>query len=180
MDERNYQDGLRVRDRRKNTRAYIDNEFFDKGYARFLRRYFIVYACLAKFANAQTQTCFPSYERIMKETGIKSRNMLAEAITVLAYFGFIEIRPSKGRRSNRYYLLHHSKWWPPNSITRDTVLAVSKSGRKQYRKSGRNSIVGDTGNQRMKSEKEVPLEAVNKLKEMRRAVIASKRIPPVD
>ena len=49
---------LPVRMKKKNTRFFIDNEFFAKGYAAKLKskRVLDVYCVLAKYANAKTQT----------------------------------------------------------------------------------------------------------------------------
>ncbi len=68
-------EGLPVRPSKKNTRLFIDNEYFEKGYARlFSKSVLAVYCVLAKYANYQTQTCFPSIDIIMREGSIKRRN----------------------------------------------------------------------------------------------------------
>ncbi len=50
-------EGLPVRPSKKNTRLFIDNEYFEKGYARlFPKSVLAVYCVLAKYANYGTQT----------------------------------------------------------------------------------------------------------------------------
>jgi len=163
----NYQDGFIVRDQKKQTRFYIDNEFLKNGYVALLQKRSFVYMCLAKYANAGTQTCYPAYDTIQKETGMKNRNTLARAINVLEYLGLIGIKRALGSGPNRYYLLHHSQWRPLTSITIDTAKAVSKMLTKEYQKRRLNSISSDTGNQRMNSTKEIRGEDMDSIRKRR-------------
>lgn len=151
----NYQDGFIVRDKNKPTRFYIDNEVFANEYVSYFGRQALVYFCLAKYANAKTQTCFPSYETIIKYTGIKNRNTIVEAIINLDYFKLIGVRRARNGKSNLYFLLHHSQWKELNADTRHNGRRVSKMGRKKYQKRLSISITGDTGNQRKNSTKEI-------------------------
>src|SRR3989344_6128925 len=174
----NYQDGFIVREQKKRTRLYIDNEFFEKGYAALLHNRSLVYECLAKYARADTQMCYPSYETIIKETGIKNRNTIAQTINLLEYLRLIGVKRGWKGRSNRYYLLHHSEWRALTSITSDTALAVSKMGTKEYQERRISSTLRDTRNQRIKSTSEIGKEDLDKLKESRAALVAKLKIPP--
>ncbi|MEK7144752.1 MAG: hypothetical protein AAB794_02765 [Patescibacteria group bacterium] len=173
----NYQDGFIVRDQKKRTRLYIDNEFLEKGYAAMSHNASLMYVCLTKYANAEKQTCYPGYELVMKETGIKNRNTLAQTINVLEYLRLIGVKRGWRGRSNRYYLLHHSQWRALTSITSDTARAVSKMGTKEYQTRRKGSITSNTRNQRINSDKEIRKEDVDKLKEGRDALVAKLKIP---
>ncbi len=94
-------EGLPVRPSKKNTRLFIDNEYFEKGYARlFPKSVLAVYCVLAKYANYQTQTCFPSIDIIMRESGIKRRNTVIDGLKILEAYSIIHIEHSKGWSPN--------------------------------------------------------------------------------
>lgn len=144
-----------IRDVKRNKRFCVDNEFFEGGYATMLGRYALVYFLFAKYVRMDTQTCYPSYETIIKYTGIKNRNTIAQIIRTLEALNLIVVKRSKIRKANIYTLIHHSKWKPAFSITSDTVMIVSKTPYKQYQKYLSRSIKRDTGSQLRKSEKEI-------------------------
>jgi len=96
-------------------RLWIDNEYFTEHYGEALPLSALaVYAVLAKYANARTQSCFPSVATIMRESGIKSTKTAYAALKDLEQYRLIEISHSKGRSSNRYTLLDSSIWLKPN------------------------------------------------------------------
>ncbi len=104
-------EGLPIRPSKKNTRLFIDNEYFEKGYARmFPRSVLSVYCVLAKYANFETQTCFPSIDTIMEESGIKRRNTVVSGLKILELYGIISIEHSKGWCPNQYALLSSDVW----------------------------------------------------------------------
>lgn len=106
---------LPIRPRGKKTRLWIDNEYFTEHYGEALPLSALaVYAVLAKYANARTQSCFPSVATIMRESGIKSTKTAYAALKDLEQYRLIEISHSKGRSSNRYTLLDSSIWLKPN------------------------------------------------------------------
>lgn len=142
-----------VRNVKRQKRFCVDNEFFENGYAAMLSRDALVYFLLAKYANMETQICFPSYETIIRETGIKNRNTIARIIRILEKLNFIKVERSTNRKSNTYTLINYSEWRPVFSITSDTVAIVSKTTHKQYQKLVSRSIKDDTGNQLTKSVK---------------------------
>ena len=72
----NFQDGFIVRDRNKKSRFYIDNEFYSLGYAAAVNHLASVYSVLCKYANAETQRCWPSIDTILKETGLTNRRVV--------------------------------------------------------------------------------------------------------
>lgn len=156
-------EGLHIRPSKKNTRLFIDNEYFEKGYARLLPKSVLaVYCVLAKYANHETQTCFPSIETMMRESGIKNRNTVIKALKILEAYRIIYIEHSKGGLPNQYALLNSDAWKEPNSINTDTVNSitsdtetVSKNELKQYQNSSSNSITSDTGNHLIKSSNEI-------------------------
>ncbi len=154
----NFQDGYIVREQKKQTRLYVDNEFLVNGYASLLERKTLVYLCLAKYANAKTQTCYPSYDTIKRETGIKNRNTIARAVSILEYLRLVAIKHAHNGKSNKYYLLHHSQWLPLTSITTDTARRVSKMGRREYQKRLLGGIKRDTRTHRSNLTKEVPVD----------------------
>jgi len=145
---------MKVRQKKKQS-FWINNEFLVNGYAKVLKRGAIIYCVLCKYANAQTQSCFPSYETIMKESGVKNRNSIAKFLNMMDYLGLIRVRKRKERKSNIYYLLDISQWRPLNSITIDTIRKVSKMNKKEYQKWIKTSITSDTLNHISKSNKEI-------------------------
>lgn len=171
-----YQDGFFVRDRDKRNRFYIDNELFDYGYAALFNDLLLVYSHLSKYANAVTQTCFPSLARIQKETGITNRRTLLGIINVLLYLKLIAVRRKDKTRSNVYYLIHHSQWRKLDGGTLATARSVAKMPRKQYQKRYASGGTSATLNQISKSDKEIRKEDVDKLKRGRAALIAKFKI----
>ena len=155
----NFQDGYIVRDQKKPTRLYVDNEFLLNGYGSLLGRKTLVYMCLTKYANAKKQTCFPSYDTIRRETGIKNRNTIARTVSILEYLRLVAVKHAHNGRSNKYYLLHHSEWLPLTSITTDTARRVSKMGWREYQKRLLSSIKRDTRSHRSNLTKEVPIDS---------------------
>jgi len=151
-----------VRDNKKKTRFFVDNELLEKGYAETLKRGIILYCVLCKYANSKTQICFPGYDTIIKESGIKNRNNITGFINALEYLNIIRIERFKGKKPNIYHLLDISQWKPLNSIPIDTVKRVSKMTNKQYQEWRLNSIPGDTGSHISKSYKEI--KDINKSK----------------
>jgi DNA-binding transcriptional regulator GbsR (MarR family) len=150
-----YSDGFLVRDKNKKTRFYIDNEFLEKGYANLLGRKCLVYFALARHANAESQSCFPSYEIIMKETGIHNRNVVAKTINALEYLNMIGIKRMKGRKRNVYYLIDSSFWKPLNERVIENVKMVLRMTTKKYQKWRFNSNGVNTRNQINNSTKEI-------------------------
>jgi len=113
---------LPIRPKRKKTRLFIDNEYFSKGYtAQFPTSVLTIYAVLAKYANAEHQTCFPAIPTIMREGGIGNRNTIVKALKILEAYCIVNISHSRGRTSNLYTLLHTDAWKPINSINFDTI-----------------------------------------------------------
>ena len=108
---------------KKKTRLFIDNEFFALGYAAKYRKLSLidVYCVLAKYARYSSQVCFPSYETIMRESGIKNRNSIANALKKLEELKIIRVLHSKGKWTNKYLLQDTSAWVKEKGITGNTV-----------------------------------------------------------
>lgn len=117
MDERRETIALPVRPRHKKTRLWIDNEYFSERYGDALPLSALaVYAVLCKFANARTQTCYPSVALIMEESRIRTAKTVFAALKQLEAYRLIEIGHSKGRSSNKYTLLDSAIWLKPNHV----------------------------------------------------------------
>ena len=104
---------LKIRDKRKDSRYYIDNEFID-GYAKHVGwQGQVVYSALCR--HAKNETCFPSYQHLMTELNV-SRRAIWEGITALKKYNIIEVqqrtRTKGGRSSNTYILLDRKEWSP--------------------------------------------------------------------
>ncbi len=92
-----------------NGRYFIDNVFFRANWARVVGPYGIaVYSVLALHANADTQTCWPSYQTIADLSGMTRVQAINIAIE-LEQRHIIEIERHKGK-SNTFRLLHHDEW----------------------------------------------------------------------
>ena len=117
LEERREKVTLPIRPRGKKTRLWIDNEYFSERYGEVLPLSALaVYAVLAKFANARTQSCYPSVAKIMRESCIKSAKTVSAALKQLEQYRLIEISHSRGRSSNRYALLDSRIWVKPNPV----------------------------------------------------------------
>lgn len=147
-------------------RSYIDNEYYERGYGSFFPdRTTVVYSILGKYAHNETQTCYPSYETIMKYMGSKNRNYISRDLKILQAYNLIQVvSGSKGRVSNGYQLMSYKVWREITSDNFDTVwkslkktqvvdAPVSNKTAQQYRKSTNNSVAVDTGNHINKSDK---------------------------
>ena len=101
---------LQPRRRKKQTRLYLDHEYVTQGHLQELpRSATVIYLVLAKYANFTTQTCFPSLDTLMKESGIKNRNTAVQAIALLRAHRIIAVQ-KRGRSSNLYTLIDPSSW----------------------------------------------------------------------
>jgi len=162
-------EGLPIRPSKKNTRWFVDNEYYERGYAAiFPKSVLLVYGVLAKYANQRTQTCFPSINTIMREGGIKNRNTAVNALKILEAYNIILTEHSKGWYPNHYALLKPEVWKPINSISIDTIIKTKKTRKtvseiepQQYQNQPSNSISDDTRNQLSKSSNEIKDENKN-------------------
>jgi hypothetical protein len=109
-------EGLPIRPPVKQTRLYLDNEYYEGGYAAmFPHSVTTVYGWIARRAKQTTQTCYPSAKDIMEHCGITNRNTVFEALKLLETFNIIAIAHSrrvKGGRPNVYALLNPPAWKP--------------------------------------------------------------------
>jgi hypothetical protein len=146
------------RERGKTTRYYVDNEIVEV-FGSTIGVYGIsVYNALAKHANSQTQLCYPSYETIMRFTGIGRRNTVSKYLGVLVEQGLIEISTLPGSRNNLYRLLDVTKQGEDSSsiatIPNQIQIQSSSVADKPYTSRTKDSSLTATGTQRIKSNKE--------------------------
>ena len=143
---------------------FIPNSYLEGGFAAaYPNATTLVFLVIAKYANAETQSCFPSYETIARESGVHNRGTLRYSLHILEASGIVYIRHAKGgSSSNVYVLLDPSNWQLLDRITLDTLKgkrAVSKPAPWQVQKSTSGSITDDTRILRKESPKEIPENA---------------------
>lgn len=134
-------EGLPIRPPVKQTRLYLDNEYFEKGYAAaFPDSATAVYCILAKYAHHEKQICFPAAKTIMELDGITNRSTVFRAFKILEAYNIIAIiHRSKGRVPNVYALLAPSHWTSLNSLPFETVIQRIKKPRTVSVKQGQQS-----------------------------------------
>ena len=98
----------RVRSRRTVKRFFVDNTIIDN-HGQALGAYGIaVYATLCRFANRETQDCFPSHAAVAKKLGISERQV-QRVMNVLREEGLVwwegRVGSDGGQTSNLYVLL---------------------------------------------------------------------------
>jgi DNA-binding transcriptional regulator GbsR (MarR family) len=177
-----------IRPKLKETRWFCDNEYITDQYlARLPKWVSAVYFVLLLHARGynkngipgpKTQTCFPSYETIIKEGGV-SRNKISPAIKILEVYNIIAVQHSRGgkKKSNQYALLSTTVWKPFNNTYLNTVLkgnkkplTVSDLHIKPYPNEHLNRTPVDTGNHITKSTNEINTEDIktNKREQVRK------------
>ncbi len=107
---------FKVRDRRKEHRYYIDNEFLN-GYAKRVGwQGQVVYNALCR--HSKNETCFPSLKHLAVELGV-SITSIKEGVKNLKEYNIISVkmrtRTRQGRGSNLYSLLDRTEWSPVNN-----------------------------------------------------------------
>jgi len=104
---------FKVRDNRKDSRFFIDNELID-GYAKFVKPDGVaVYNALVR--HSKNGKSFPGIEHLAYELGT-SESTIKRAQKKLRFYNIImvemRLRTSQGRGSNMYYLIDRSEWKP--------------------------------------------------------------------
>ncbi|WDU84230.1 helix-turn-helix domain-containing protein [Caloramator sp. Dgby_cultured_2] len=64
----------------------------------------LLYVILCMYANKEKE-CFPSYERLMKDIGIKSKATLSNAIKELINIGVLEVISGKDEGKSNIYII---------------------------------------------------------------------------
>lgn len=137
-----------IRPHQKKTRFYVDNEVLEIYGPKLKSSGIAIYCALARHANSKTQSCFPSYPRIMKLSGVGKRNTVSKYLKILEELGLIIIDRNKKREPNVYFLLKiHS--------TQIDTKEFTQKDKQQYLNSGINSAERDTLNQINNSNKEI-------------------------
>jgi len=99
-----------------------------------------VYLVLTKYAHYTTQSCFPSFKKIMAESGVKNRNTAIRATRILEAHNLVMVTRSKGRESNKYFLLDPVVWRNPDV----SLINNIKKGKQWYQIDKSNCIITDT------------------------------------
>jgi len=98
---------FKIRDKRKENRYYIDNEFLN-GYAKEVGAYGQgVYMALCR--HAKDETCFPSQNHLAVELGI-SVDSVKRGVKTLKEWNIIGVIRRGKTQSNEYWLLDRSEW----------------------------------------------------------------------
>lgn len=111
MTHGGFSPNLPIRRKGKRNRFYIDNEYYEWGYAKNLPRHAtLVYFLLAKYANSKTQACFPSMDRIVRESGVSNNRYVSKGLKELEKYNLIFVnRPGIGKVNN-YFLIDTPFW----------------------------------------------------------------------
>ena len=105
---------MRVRDRRKPRRYYVDNKFIRGGYAAIVGPYGLaVYSVLAMHADADDQNAWPSHATIAQLTGMSRRQSIRkvaelEALNVVQVMG--RLKADGSQDSNVVVLIDCDDW----------------------------------------------------------------------
>ena len=104
---------VKIRDKRKPKRLYIDNVFFLRGYARKVGPYGVaIYAALPMHAGNDTQVAWPSYNRLALLTNM-SRRQAINKVKELEKLGIVQVEKRKAGKvndTNVVVLLDDSEW----------------------------------------------------------------------
>lgn len=101
--------GHRIVDRRKPLHFRVDNKLYDDGHAARMKPAGLsVYLCLCRYADYDTNDCYPSYMTIAKKCGI-SRPTAIKHIQRLATLVYLEIEHNFNNEgeftTNTFYIL---------------------------------------------------------------------------
>ena len=111
-------DEFEIRDMRVKDHFFVDDLFFET-YAQIVGIYAIgVYMALCRYANFNSQKCFPSIELIAEKLGI-SVPSVKRSVKILADHNLISIQRSRGiqgRWGRNIYQLHDKKYWQIEKI----------------------------------------------------------------
>ena len=121
-----------LREKKKPTRFFVDNEYVDNGYlATFPPTVTLVYMALLKHCNTSSQTAYPGLKRLQKLTGIRNRNSIITCIQMLEDFNILTIVRSKGgmNNPNMYGFVSSDEWHQINPDFTSRKLTI-----KQYQK----------------------------------------------
>lgn len=102
---------LRVRDRRRGKRYFIDREFIFDGFAAILGPFATaLYNVLSAHADNDAQDAHLYYSTLARESGM-SRRQAIKTMSLLEQHHVVEIiREADGVRANDFYLLDVSEW----------------------------------------------------------------------
>lgn len=156
-----------IRPRNKKTRGWVDNEIYERFGSILKPQGLAMYGVLAMHSNSKTQSCFPSYPRLMKLSGVGKRNTVSNYLQLMEKLGLIKIVRNNKRQPNIYFLLNPT-YLKIDSIQKDTTQKIDNSIPKvptQYPISNINSSERDTLNHITNPNKEInDLNVIKNLK----------------
>jgi len=146
-----------IRPLKKKTRLWIDNEILEIYGKKLKAPGIAIYSVLARHANSETQSCFPSYPKLMELSGIGKRNTISKYLIIIEELGLVIIKRNKKREPNFYFLINPLDIRTSNTQTYivKKIPTYTKRIKTQYLNSTIDSTERDTLNQLTKSNKEV-------------------------
>lgn len=114
---------MKIRDNRDKNWFWMDNEYLN-GYAKHLGvSCTAVYLSLCRFANNESQKCFPSMDLIADQNGITRRTVIT-AIQRLEEWGIVNVERSRGadgKNVNNVYTLMAKELWKDKPCEIDSL-----------------------------------------------------------
>ncbi|MCX6756292.1 MAG: helix-turn-helix domain-containing protein [Candidatus Nomurabacteria bacterium] len=163
-----------IRPPNKKTRFWMDNEILQIYAPKLKPAGIALYCALAMHANSKTQSCFPSYPRLMQMSGIGKRNTIGKYLKILEGLDLILIDRNKKRQPNRYWMLQ------VDSTQMDTNKKYTNNQKEQeqYLTSHLHSTDRDTLNQRINSNKEMEIFSIEEDFEIKESVFKASDFTP--
>lgn len=134
-----------IRPLKKPTRLWVDNEILEVYGSKLKPHGIALYCALARHANSETQGGFPSYERLMKLSGIGKRNTISKYITIIEGLDLIKVIRNKKREPNIYFMLEVKI--DSSQIDTTEKYQYTQKEKEQYLKGKVDSTERDTLNQ---------------------------------
>jgi hypothetical protein len=107
-----------ARNKKRKKRFFIDNELLSI-YAPYIRQHGIaIYDVLSKYAHSEKQTCYPSYQTIMDQSGVANRNTINKYLDILEKLNIIHIKRREG--TSNFYTLISVKYWEDPSVLKQS------------------------------------------------------------
>ena len=107
-------DRSRLRNKRKPSRFFVENEYVHGGYAATLPDSCTsIYTVLSVHCNNETQVAFPSITTIQIFSGCTNRNTTMKAIATLQEYGIINVLKTKGFNMVNVYGFQAVQYWKP-------------------------------------------------------------------
>lgn len=142
-----------MRNKYDSNRFLLDNELIDFVVAEIGSKAAILYVALVRFANYDTQECWPSHKTLMERSGIGNKRTLINKLKLLEKKQLVEVIKRGGGKSNsNQYRILNVEGWKLNGV--DTATLCEKKGDisddKQWQNYYARNGITDTGNKRNK------------------------------